>query len=90
MKGLLMLFGAAAGVWRRGLAGAVLGAGVGWAIGALLMPFRSVDEVATAEEEHYARYPEEEMIDALQEAGDEPAVEGAELDDLYREVSVKG
>jgi len=41
------------------------------------------------EEEHYRRYPEEEIVDALREAGDEPEVEGAEMDDLYREVAGK-
>jgi hypothetical protein len=90
MKRILIVLGAAAGAWRRGLGGAVLGAGVGWVIGALLTPLRSAAAEATAKEEHYVRYPEEEIVDALQEAGDEPAAEGAELDDLYREVSVKG
>jgi hypothetical protein len=62
---------------------------VGWALGALLTPARTVAAIAAAEE-HYVRYPEEEILDALQDAGDEPAVEGAELDDLYREVTGKG
>jgi hypothetical protein len=90
MKGVLMLLGAAAGAWRRGLGGAVLGAGVGWAIGTLLTPLHSAAAETTAKEEHYVRYPEEEIVNALQEAGDELVAEGAELDDLYREVSVKG
>jgi hypothetical protein len=89
MRGILMLIGAAAGAWRRGLGGAVLGAGVGWALGALLTPARAVAAEAAAEE-HYLRYPEEEIVDALQGAGDEPAAEGAELDDLYREVTGRG
>jgi hypothetical protein len=86
MKGLLAVIGAAAGAWRRGLGGAVLGAGVGWALGALLAPRPSV---RLPEEEHYRRYPEEEIVDALREAGDEPEAEGAEMDDLYREVAGK-
>ena len=88
MKGLLAVIGAAAGAWRRGLVGAVQGAGVGWALGALLAP--SKRSVRLPEEEHYRRYPEEEIVDSLREAGDEPEVEGAELDDLYREVAGKG
>lgn len=91
MRGVLALIGAATGAWRRGLGGAVLGAGVGWALGALLTPIRC-GAAATAEaeeEEHYARYPEEEIVDALREAGEEPAAEGAELDDLYRAVAGK-
>jgi hypothetical protein len=87
MKGLLAVIGASAGAWRRGLGGAVLGAGVGWALGALLAPRSSA---RLPEEEHYRRYPEEEILDALREAEDEPEVEGAEMDDLYREVSGKG
>lgn len=86
MKGMLALIGAATGAWRRGLGGALLGAGVGWALGALLTPVRC----GAAAEEHYARYPEEEIVDALREAGDEPAAEGAEMDDLYRAVAGKG
>jgi hypothetical protein len=73
MQGILVLIGAAAGAWRRGLGGAVLGAGVGWALGALLTPARTADALAAAEE-HYVRYPEEEIVDALQDAGDEPSV----------------
>jgi hypothetical protein len=88
MKGLLAVIGASAGAWRRGLGGAVLGAGVGWALGALLAPRRR--SVPLPEEEHYRRYPEEEIVDALREAGDEPEAEGAEMDDLYREVAGKG
>lgn len=83
-----MLIGAAAGAWRRGVGGAVLGAGVGWVLGSLLTPGERSGPVP--EEEHYLRYPEEEIIDALREAGGEPAVEGAEMDDLYREVAGKG
>lgn len=87
MKGYLMLFGVTLGAWRRGLTGAVLGAGVGWAIGSLLWPARCDIAETAAEEEHYLRYPEEELVDALREAEDVPAAEGAELDDFYREVS---
>jgi len=87
MKGLLVVIGAVAGAWRRGLGGAVLGAGVGWALGVLLPPRRR--SARMPEEEHYRRYPEEEIVDALREAGDEPEVEGAEMDDLYREVAGK-
>lgn len=90
MKGCLMLLGAAVGGWRRGLGGALVGAGIGWALATLLSPARSEELSTTAEEDHYLRYPEEEMVDALQEAEDEPAAEGAELDDLYREVTGKG
>lgn len=84
-----MLLGATLGGWRRGLAGAALGAGVGWAIGSLLRPVRSGVAATRAEEEekHYLRYPEEELIDALRETEDEPAAEGAESDDLYRQVT---
>lgn len=89
MRGVLALIGAATGAWCRGLGGAVLGAGVGWVFGALLTPIRC-GAVATAEAEgHYARYPEEEIVDALREAGEEPAAEGAELDDLFRVVAGK-
>jgi hypothetical protein len=89
MKGYLMLLGAVFGAWRRGVSGAVVGAGLGWVIGGLLAPGRS-GVAASVAEEHYVRYPEEEIVDALQGAGDEAAVEGAELDDLYREVTGKG
>lgn len=89
MKGVLALIGAATGAWRRGLGGAFLGAGVGWALGALLTPVRSSAAAMAEAEEHYARYPEEEIVDALREAGAEPAAEGAEMDDLYRAVAGK-
>lgn len=88
MKGLLAVIGATVGIWRRGLGGALMGAGVGWALGVLLTSREG--SARLPEEEHYLRYPEEEMVDALREAGDEPAVEGAEMDDLYREVAGKG
>lgn len=88
MKGLLAVIGATVGIWRRGLGGALMGAGVGWALGVLLTSREG--SVRLPEEEHYLRYPEEEMVDALREAGDEPEVEGAEMDDLYREVAGKG
>jgi hypothetical protein len=88
MKGLLAVIGASAGAWRRGLGGAALGAGVGWTLGALLAPRRRF--VRLPEEEHYRRYPEEEVVDALREAGDEPEVEGVEMDELYREVAGEG
>jgi len=87
MKSYLILLGATYGGWRRGWAGAVLGAGAGWVVGSLLRPVRSRAGDTRAAEEHYLRYPEEEMVDALQDAEDEPAAEGAELDDLYREVT---
>lgn len=85
MRGVLALIGAAAGAWRRGVGGAVLGAGVGWVLGSLLT--QGGRSAPVPEEEHYHRYPEEEIIDALREAGGEPEVEGAEMDDLYREVA---
>jgi hypothetical protein len=88
MRGLLAVIGASAGASRRGLGGAVLGAGVGWALGVLLAPRRRF--VRLPEEEYYRRYPEEEIIDALREAGDEPEAEGAEMDELYREVAGEG
>jgi hypothetical protein len=88
MKGLLAVVGATVGVWRRGLGGAALGAGVGWVFGALLTSHSR--SVFLPEEEHYRRYPEEEIVDSLREAGDEPEAEGAEMDDLYREVAGKG
>jgi hypothetical protein len=88
MKRLLTIIGATAGAWRRGLGGAVLGAGVGWALGALLSAREH--SVPLIEEEHYRRYPEEEIVDALREAGGEPEVEGEEMDDLYREVAGEG
>jgi hypothetical protein len=88
MKGLLAVIGATIGAWRRGVGGVVLGAGVGWAFGTLLMSPRR--PVPLPEEEHYRRYPEEEIVDALREAGGEPEVEGAEMDDLYREVGGEG
>lgn len=90
MKGCLIFLGVVAGGWRRGLGGALMGAGIGWAVGALLTPRRFRNAATAAGADHYIRYPEEEMVDALQEAEDEPAVEGAELDDLYREVTGKG
>ena len=86
MKGVLTLIGAAAGAWRRSLGGMVLGAGVGWTLGALLTP-RSRAAPPAAEEGHYVRYPEEEIVDALRAAEDEPAAEGEEMADLYREVA---
>jgi len=88
MKGLLTVIGATLGAWRRGMGGAILGAGVGWAFGALLTP--GGRSARLPEEEHYRRYPEEEIVDALREAGDAPEVEGAEMDDLYREVGGDG
>ncbi|HXV21591.1 MAG TPA: hypothetical protein VD811_11465 [Desulfuromonadales bacterium] len=84
MKGVLAVIGATVGVWRRGLGGAVLGAAAGWGVGTLLTA--RGPSVRLPEEEHYRRYPEEEIVDALRDAGDEPEVEGAEMDDLYREV----
>jgi hypothetical protein len=88
MKGMLAVIAATVGAWRRGLGGAVQGAGVGWALGALLAPRKRF--VRLPEEEHYRRYPEEEIVDALREIGDEPEVEGAEMNDLYREVAGHG
>jgi hypothetical protein len=87
MKGVLTLIGAASGAWRRGLGGMVLGAGVGWMLGALLTPLRAGAATPAAMAGHYVRYPEEEIVDALRAAGDEPAAEGEEMADLYREVA---
>lgn len=87
MKGYLIVLGAALGAWRRGLGGAVVGAGVGWMIGSLTGLVRSDAAPTMAGEDHYLRYPEEEILDALQDAKDETASEEAELDDLYRQVT---
>jgi len=88
MKKLLTVIGGAAGGWSRGMVGAVLGAGAGWVLGWLLTPIK--EAVPLPEEEHYLRYPEEEIVDALCAAADEPAAEGAAMDDLYREVAGEG
>jgi len=88
MKGWLTLAGGALGAWRRGLGGMVLGAGAGWALGALLEPRKGTPSLPDVE--HYLRYPEEEMVDALMDAGGQVEAEAAELDDLYREVTGKG
>lgn len=87
MKGYLMLLGAVVGACRRGVSGAAMGVGLGWAIGSLLPPVRSAGVKTAAPEEHYVRYPEEEIVDALQGADDQSAIEAAELDDLYRQVT---
>lgn len=77
MKEVFAIVGAATGGWRRGVCGALFGAGVGWTLGWLWTP----DGSSPLSDEHYRRYPEEEIIDAFREA------EGAEMAEFFREIS---
>lgn len=84
MKAMATIIGAAIGGWRRGLPGAVLGGAAGWGIGWLLTSSRRA--AAGEEEDHYLRYPEEEMVDALVQVASDLEAEAAELEELYRSV----
>jgi len=79
--------GGVLGALRRGLRGALFGAAVGWTLGWLLTPAR---RRTLPEADHYARYPEEEFVDALCEHGDEADTAAAAMDDLSRDLPGRG
>ncbi len=84
MKVVTALIGAAIGGWRRGIPGVVLGGFAGWGVGCLLAT--NVPAGSGMAEDHYHRYPEEGMIDALVQAAGESESEAAEFEALYRSV----
>ena len=84
MKVVSAVIGAAIGGWRRGIPGAVIGGLAGWGVGSLLTIRPPVG--TWMEEDHYRRYPEEGMIDALVKAAGESESEAAEFESLYRSV----
>ena len=94
MKSLWVIGGAIAGRKAFGFPGALLGAGLGYGLAAILDILRRLEVVERATEGvsvgHAAeRYPEETIIDAMLQAEDEETQVGEEMEDLFSEVSGK-
>jgi hypothetical protein len=92
MRFLWIIGGALAGGKVFGFPGAVLGGGLGYGLAALPEILRRLEAVERATQEvsvgHTAeRYPEETIIDAMQQVENEEASRGEDMEDIFSEVS---
>jgi|GEM_PF-6136369 len=92
MKALWMIGGAVVGGRVLGARGLLVGAGLGYGLAVLFEAESRGEEAlpAAGQEEragHEVRYPEEAVIDTMEQAESEPAARGAEMEDIFREVS---
>jgi hypothetical protein len=98
MRSLWIVGGAIAGGKVFGLPGTVLGGGLGYVLSALPEILRRLEAVERAvrqvggpdvAERATERYPEERVIDAMQQAENEEVARGEEMEDIFSEVSGK-
>lgn len=95
MRFLWIIGGALAGGKVLGFPGAVLGGGLGYGLAALPEILRRLEAVEKAQEVSVTaatgrtaeRYPEETIIDAMQQVENEEASRGEEMEDIFSEVS---
>ena len=97
MKTLWIIGGAIAGGRGLGLAGAVLGGGLGYCLAAVAEIRQGLRRLEidrqreslppSAEGSRAERYPEETILDAMLQAEAEEASQGTEMEDIFGEVS---